>query len=68
MGFQIYDNGNQEYILAEVQMPKKYANLTFVLFLYRRMKCENVDEYRAGLGFHFVKMIPYLTKSDTHMF
>ena len=32
------------------------------------LKYETVDEYRAGVGFHFVKMISYLTKSDIHMF
>ena len=32
------------------------------------LKYESVNEYRAGVGFHFVKMISYLTKSDTHMF
>ena len=31
------------------------------------LKYENVDEYWAGVGFHFVKMILYLTKYDTHI-
>ena len=54
---------NPFFRLLLASFPRAYSN-GISMFL----KYENVDEYRAGVGFHFVKMISYLTKSDTHMF
>ena len=51
------------FIFLSASFPHAYSN-DISMFL----KYENVVEYRAGVGFHFVKMISYLTKSDTHMF